>query len=327
MAAAIEIVPYRSALRAGVIELWNECFSEYRHFRPLHRALWDLRLDHARARDDFYPQFMPVALEGGRVIGFAHGGLWPRAVLERLHPESPREQAGYLAAIAVHPAARRRGIGRALLALLRAELEEECGEGTPLYADGRMYNPVYGNFLAPLPPFWGTPEGMALPAGDAGARAFFADAGFREAAEAWSLVIDPALAERAPLVDPAPEVVEDDDYLPELGTSGGRAFAFPNPSHTWVLALDDSQVATLIAYPMHPDSDSDTRWGIYSLEVEAGMRGRGLGAMLLGVALGWCERRGVAEVEVLVIPAESPRALELYERTGFRKAAAWIVLE
>ncbi|MFQ5654797.1 MAG: GNAT family N-acetyltransferase [Planctomycetota bacterium] len=320
----VRCVAYRPGFRGAVIELWNRVFAGYRNFRPIDLAWWRRRVESPGGGEGLEPELLRVAVVGERVVGLAHGGVWQGEFLERLRPDLRAERLGYLAAIAVDPLMRRRGIGSALLESLSGVLEGRFG-APRIVADGRGYNPFYGNLHAPLPPPWGTPEGPAIPQEEVGTRAFFRGLGFREEATAWTFALSPG--EALPLsVDPGiAETVEEQDYQPLLGTAEGISFPVRNRSRTWVAVRGELQRGALIAYPLSAPGARPERWGIYSLEVDEASRAHGLGRLLLGALLGRLRERGVAELEVLVLPYESPAALRLYQRAGFRKAAAWVV--
>ena len=90
--------------------------------------------------------------------GLAAVLAWNQALRE-IFGEDSSTPMGYLALIAVRSGERRRGVGARLLSSLRDTLDGRGGAG--LRADGRAYNGFYGNYFAPLAPFWGTTEGVA----------------------------------------------------------------------------------------------------------------------------------------------------------------------
>jgi len=331
----LRLVEYSVPRRDAVIALWNRVFQAMRNFVPFDRARFRARIEDLSIPGGgdafagsgplrFDPRHFRIALDGDEAVGIVHGGTWEDEFLARLLPGGKRARVGTLLVIAVDPAHRRRGIGRALLADLVATLGRTSGVEGPLRADGRGFNPFYGNFFAPLPPPWGTPEGIALPAEDAAGRAFFRALGFREEAVAATRlgILDdrPRFAREIPAALVVEEVA---DWQPILGTDDGVAFPLANDSRTWILREGDHQRAALVAYPLRPDG---SRWGIHSFEVESARRGEGLGRLLLEYSLAAIAARGAKEVEALAIPAEAPEADRLYEKLGFATAAQWVVL-
>lgn len=334
-----EFVEYRPTYRSELIQLWNRVFEGRRHAVPLDRTRWSQAID----RPELEPAYFRIALVDGRVAGFAHGGIWDGAFLECYRPEEPSVM-GYLAMIAVDPEFRRQGLGRLLVRSLGETIQtreqDRLGEHrVRIEADGRMFNPYYGNGLAPRPPLWGTTEGVAVPIDDTETRCFFGALGFEEEVEAVSLTLD--LASVAPLsgepFDAELEIVTDHDYLAELGTNRGSTFGETNRSRTWVAAKSSTQLASLVAFPMTAParraagaqtdrSGEASRWGIHSVEVSPEARGMGLGSHLLRRFLSDLRDEGVSQVETLALPEESSAAWRLYDSAGFREVARWVVL-
>ncbi|MFN0060185.1 MAG: GNAT family N-acetyltransferase [Planctomycetota bacterium] len=332
----MKIVSYRKGLRGDLVEAWNRIFATRRNFVPMTRTSWRDRIEAASGQASFESRLFRLAVDGATVIGFVHGGFWENEFLATLAPEQGSVAAqttclGMLTMIAVVPERRRTGIGTALLESLRAEMGKLRDPAIVLRADGRVYNPYYGNFFAPAPPPWGTTEGVSVLASDVATRGFFSARGFHEAHTALSLVMDPRrLMSETPPIDDVErplscEIVEEDDYQPILGSATGIAFSHENLSHTWVAVHGDVQVGTIIAYPLAAAGKPATRWAIYSLEVEPQYRGCGIARQLLWSALRHLRALAIEEVETLVIPQQSPAALRLYRSAGFREAEAWIV--
>lgn len=329
------LVPYRAVHREAVIGLWNRVFSEMPNHQPFDAAGWLARIEEFSAPGGggglagagptcFDPRLFRLAVLEDRVIGFVHGGTWEDTFLARLLPAGAAARLGTLLVIAVDPDHRRAGIGRALLRDLESTLHDTHGVEPPLRPDGRCFNPFYGNFVAPLPPPWGTAEGIAVPAGAEGTRAFFRAVGFREDEEAVTRVR--SLADRPRFGGSFPEgvVVEEiEDYQPILGSDDGAAFPIANASRTWVLRERDEQLAALVAYPIREDG---THWGIHSFEVTPLRRGAGLGGSLLEYVLSSLAARGAERLEALAVPREAPEADRLYDRHGFVVAHRWVVV-
>ena len=68
------------------------------------------------------------------------------------------------------------------------------------------------------------------------------------------------------------------------------------------------------------------RYGIFALEVSPDHRRRGLGSGLVMQVLLEMQAGVFTACEVTTVPAESPGALELYERLGFQHCAGFSLL-
>ncbi|MEM7164951.1 MAG: GNAT family N-acetyltransferase [Planctomycetota bacterium] len=310
---------YRSVDRPALIQLWNDVFREQRHFLPMTEQLWRERiertLDSGGGDTAFEPELLRVAHDDQQVVGFAHGGEWHEAWCRALFPGTRLRAAGYLACIAVTPAARRSGVGRGLVASLRATIDQRAGASVPLRVDGRMFNPYYGNGRAPTAPLWGTPEGLAVAAGDAAMRAFLADCGFLEHQTAVALAATPSAGRASQRC----KIEVRDDCSPVLGTDLTEPFLETNRSRTWLALRDGEAAGALVAYPL-----SGRVWGIHSLQVHPDHEGSGLGSALISRLLS--DLVEVADsVEVLTLPEESPGALHLYSKAGFQPVADWLI--
>lgn len=319
--AGLEITEFRPAFRAELVALWARLFAGRRHYRPLDRGKWVREIE----RPGFEPAAFRVATVSDRVVGFVHGGIWDQEFLRLARPQHSVERVAFIAMVGVMPELQRRGIGRALVADLQRSFAPPAAPPPPIEPDGRMFNPFYGNSVAPRPPLWGTTEGAAVPWADAATRGFFRELGFREEAQAQSRLtrLDEALSSDVSW-PPGYEAVCEPDYRPALGTSTGRTFGETNRSRTWIAAEGLIQRAALVAYPF---DDEEVEWAIYSLEVDPERRGRGLGSALLRHALHELRvRHDARTVETLVIPEESPAALRLYEAHGFEVADRWVIL-
>lgn len=337
---APRLVGYSAARRDSTVSLWNRVFRAMPNFRPFTVDSWRRRVEEFSVPGGesalagsgparFDPRLFRLALsgdggDGDEVIGFAHGGTWEDEFLARLLPAGEPARLGTLLIIAVDPAHRRRGIARALLTDLEHTLADTHRVEPPLRPDGRGYNPFYGNFVAPVPPPWGTAEGIAVPFGAEGARGFCRAVGFREEVEAVtrhrSLTDRPAFRGKVP----AGVVVEEiANYQPILGSDDGTPFPVRNESRTWILRGGDVQLGAIVAYPMSEDSG---HWGIHSVEVDPSRRGEGLGRLLLSYVLAALAAHGARSVEALAIPAEGPEADHLYEGLGFEVVERWVVV-
>jgi hypothetical protein len=96
----IEIRAYRDTDQPAVVDLWQQVFPG----APAHNVP---ELDIGR-KMQVQPELFLVALEGTRLVGTAMGGF--------------DGHRGWVYYLAVHPGRRRRGVGRALMERIEAEL-------------------------------------------------------------------------------------------------------------------------------------------------------------------------------------------------------------
>ena len=88
----------------------------------------------------------------------------------------------------------------------------------------------------------------------------------------------------------------------------------------WLLTDERRDVGYALAYWRH-SIDHDGRIAVLDdLWIEPGLRGRGLGARLLGAALAQIEEAGVRAAVVEADPADAP-AMAFYRRLGFAPKA------
>lgn len=334
-ATRARLLGFSAEYRDKTIALWNRVFRALPNFVPLDRDTWRTRVEEfvvpggqsalaGSGPARFDPRLFRLAIVEDEVIGFAHGGTWEDEFLARLLPAGEPARLGTLLLIAVDPNHRRHGVARALLRDLERTLADTQSVAPPLRADGRGYNPFYGNFVAPLPPPWGTAEGIAVPAASGDARAFFRASGFREEVEAVTRAR--ALTDHPAFTGKIPDgvVVEEvENYQPILGSDDGSAFPVENASRTWLLRAGDVQLGAVVGYPMQKDG---AKWGIHSFEVDPSRRGEGLGRLLLSYVLASLATRGVAALEALAVPTEGAEADRLYESLGFEATDRWIVI-
>lgn len=211
--------------------------------------------------------------------------------------------------LAVHPAHRRRGLGRRLLDTLLTEEPQ-----LSLWAHGGL----------------------------SGARALAASAGLRVTRELWQMSLD--LSAPGPRPGPAPEGVEvrtfvagqDEDGWVELNA---RAFAdhpeqgrltvadlrerqaepWFDPTLLW-LAHEAGRPADLLAAMWVKVVPGQGDGEIYALGVDPAAQGRGLGGHLTAVALTELRDRGLQRA-TLYVEGDNAPAIRTYRRAGFERAA------
>jgi mycothiol synthase len=227
---------------------------------------------------------------------------------------------GYL-----HPAWRRRGLGRALLA--RGERH------------ARSHVPAEG---AVLPGTWQ----VEASASETGAVALYRACGYLPFRFAYDMTRD--LAEPVPSV-PLPPGIEIRPACPEhyraIWEAEREAFE-DNPGHApwpeegyqrflnfphydpelWRIAWDGDQVAGIVLNFVNAEENAafDRRRGYTEdIAVRKPWRQRGLASALLADSLRALQERGLSEA-ALGVDAANPGALALYQRLGFKPVSEWI---
>jgi ribosomal protein S18 acetylase RimI-like enzyme len=137
----IQYRPFRNPDVPGLVEVWNDAWTGRGSVRL---PCWTPLEEHVLAKLYFEPAGLIVAEEGGRLVGFAHGGFGPDATESRLSPEH-----GIVCAVAVRPPYRRRGIGSELLRqclhYLRSHGAQTITAGSP--TGNPFYMALYGGSL------------------------------------------------------------------------------------------------------------------------------------------------------------------------------------
>jgi len=239
--------------------------------------------------------------DGGAVVGYAQVDL--------------RDPALATAEVVVHPAARRRGTGTALLDAALAATRERGGDALSVWAHGDV------------PP----------------ARALAASRGLPVVRELWQMALDPLVA---PAADAAPlpagvtvrpfEPGRDDDawvavnarafaHHPEQGRLT-RADLADRVAEAWfdpagfLLAEQDGALLgfgwTKVAEPGEGE--------IYALGVDPAAQGRRLGPALTARMLAHLAERGVRRV-VLYTEGDNAPAIRVYRAAGFVRSAVDVV--
>jgi len=253
--------------------------------------------------------WLAVATEGGQALGFAH--------------LQPVERTDLQAFATVHPDARRRGIGSALLAHIEQRASEAIGrfalgervvlqqwiaaanqparrllEQSGYQVVRRMWGMIVELSEEPAAVVW--PDGITVrtPVTDADLRA--THAAIREAfQDHWGYA-------EQPYEDFARANIEIDTFDPSL----------------WFVAMDGNEVAGVAMGEALPD-----RGWVNDLGVRRPWRGRGLGEALLRHAFGVFYRRGQRTVALGVDSQSLTGATRLYERVGMRVERQYDICE
>lgn len=298
-----EILAYSEDLLPDWAELYNACFNtQHNIWRPGPRGL----KRRVVGAPGFEADHLLLARHDGDLIGFAHGG--------------PGERGAQLYIVGVHPASRRSGIGRELVAALSARLG-------PLRPDCRGMNPFWGNARGPETSFFGMVEGIGAQADDSAAQGFLAALGFSRGPNAVNLRVTPDSLD----LEPGRDGRKRAEMLGlEIGLMRGRCPVIgespevvrPLAGQGWftAVAMHAAKVAGYsIAFPT-PELGPG-RFGIFALEVDREHRRKGIGSALVMQLLLEIQGGKFTACEVTTVPQESPGAMELYERLGFRECA------
>lgn len=247
--------------------------------------------------------------DGQRMLGYAH-----------LHPV---ERTDLQAFASVHPAARGRGIGTALLAHIEQRAHEQLSRFAPdervvlqqwitapnelahrllEHAEYRVVRHMWGMIIAlaeePAAASWPTGVMVRNPTDEADLRA--AHAAYREAfQDHWGHA-------EQPFEDFARSSIEVDTFDPSL----------------WFLAMDGDEVAGVVMGETLPD-----RGWVNDLGVRRPWRGRGLGEALLRHTFGEFYQRGQRTVTLGVDSQNLTGATRLYERVGMRAERQYDICE
>ncbi len=321
--------PYRPALLPPLVAFWNRAFAARRNFFPVTEEIFRARVTEKRTGlEAFDPEGFVVALQGDRPAGFIHVGVRPEALCRTLDPEWPGGTQGYVAFLWVDLARRGRGVGAELWHRGLARLA-----GTrQVVIDGQCVNPFYGNSEGPFAPFWGTPEGPAVEQTDGTTQRFLARKGYAPRFRGLQLALDlaearvparqEALAEAGGLGYEA--AVLHGEY-PEVGRPAGeRRRVDPSRDYECAVVRRKGRTAGMVCvYPLREARPG--LWGVYEAKVADEDRGKGLGRILLALAIDRLRDREAAALEALTLPELSTAARQLYLEVGFKPATEWAI--
>jgi len=317
---------YSPGLLPPIVAFWNEEFRDRRNFFPLTEELFEKRVvNGGTSLEKFAPEQLILACEGERVVGMMHALPRDEAVCRALFPDWEGGSQGVIAFFCVARERRGRGIGGELFRRAKKALSEQ-GQ---LAIDGQCLCPFYGNSSGPFTPFWGTPEGPSISGDDAGTERFLKAQGFNPRHRAVTL--DTQLAEISQTelnqmnLPPDCSIELLNDRIPPLGEPVERIEVTGGESRfTSACCFRGGRAAgALVFFEMREAAEG--RGAIYNFEVEEEARGLGVGRAVLQAALSEMIRLGWETCEVLTIPELSPAGMKLYEDSGFRTAAHWLV--
>ncbi|MHC4605991.1 MAG: GNAT family N-acetyltransferase [Planctomycetota bacterium] len=320
---------YRADLLPQIVAFWNRVFADRRNFFPIDEKTFLERIvEKKTAVEQFRPDGFLMAVRGDRVAGILHAGRNPEAVCRVLNPEWPGGEQGYVALVAVDKQDRRKGIGTELWRLG----QEFFANAAQVVVDGQCLNPFYGNSEGPFTPLWGTPEGISVLWSDGETRGFFARRGYAPRykgvhmqLDVGSVAVQPVDRIETDLRARGMEVRSVVDAHPEPGKSledaGERAGGLLYEALT---AVEGKRVAAVLTtYPMMELEPG--RHAIYEAVVHEDYRERGLGRLMLELAIERMRAQASEKCDVLTIPDVSEAAYRLYESVGFKPVEEWAI--
>jgi ribosomal protein S18 acetylase RimI-like enzyme len=313
----VELQIFQADCLPALIELWNRCFTGGPNFVALTEADFARRVTSALG---FRPDRLLLAMQAGRMLGFVHFGprleLWEDAETHRERPEE-----GQIYAL-VAPAAERQ-LQQALLDEAVTRLTDQGATRVLLYpswvyGSQPMYNGIAGAYESP---------GLSDTRRELIAIA--TASGFTEVAECGTPELDlsdsPHLealrAERRHLGEKARTW-----GLEERVRTLRPAFF---PGRRAVTLMRGSDVIAMAAYGPWEEyvrQYGRNLFGITSVQVETAWRGRGLGKLVMLLALEAAKAAG-AEAAHLHVYRANAAAWNLYHRAlGFEPKWRWVTL-
>lgn len=304
----IEFRPFRNTDLPQLAEVWRLQGAQRGLMQPMSMAVLE-RLILAKPYFDRYG--LIVAVDGGKVVGFAHAGFGPSADESTLSTER-----GVTCLVMLRPEIDHTLAGE-LLARAEAYLRQQ---GAASLRGGASY---------PLSPFYyglyGGSELSGVLNSDAKMQAVFRDAGYRELQR--SVVMRRDLAQFRPTIDRQQMQIRRQNTF--------EVIADPPTSTWWEACMFEPFDRTLCYLVPRDGGEPAARvyfwnmetmlgaWGVRAvgiadLEVPAERQRKGLARFLLGEALRHLHAQGIAMAEVHV-PQENSPALSVFGSLGFEE--------
>jgi ribosomal protein S18 acetylase RimI-like enzyme len=310
----IQYRAFRNTDAPGLAEVWRSQSGHGALMQPMSMAVLER---YVLAKPTFDRLGMIVAIEGDKVLGFAHAGFGPSEDQSTLSTER-----GVTCVVLSRPEAD---------SSVSGEMLARCEE----YLRARGAKTLYGGGSYPLSPFYyglyGGSEFSGVMERDAKTRAVFCDHGYREVKR--SLVLRRELAAFRPIVD---------RQLIQIRRHTTLETIVDPPTTTWWEAVtfepfDRTRYALLPRDGGAPGAsvnfwDMETMAGalgvhavgIVGLEVTGTRRRQGLAKYMLGEAFRQLHAAGVALAEVHVAQ-ENEAALSLFRALGFSEVDASVL--
>jgi ribosomal protein S18 acetylase RimI-like enzyme len=300
---------FRNTDPPRLVELWNQVFESSGAVLLPGTSLLEL---HVLAKPYFDPEGLQLAVEDERIVGFAHAGFGPNALETELSTN-----VGVTCLVGVHPAVRRRGIGRELLRRSEAYLRRRGA--TEIYAGpSPRRNPFY------LGLYGGSDSAGAL-ASDAAADPFLARCGYRpnQTFEVWERRLDTPLN----LNDwrfPGHRRKYEVRIVPRTGIGTWWRECTEGPLEMVEFRLEEKLTGKIMAVASAWDMETySQRWreaavGIVQVEVQPSVRRQGLAKFLLDQLLRHLQDQCFLRTEVNTSP-DDEAANNLFKGLGFQQ--------
>lgn len=304
--ALIEYRAFRNTDLPQLAEIWRGHSTSRGLMQPMSVAVFER---YVISKPTFDRQGLIVAVDEGKVIGFAHAGFGPNDDGSALST-----QCGVTCLVMLRPDAARAVAGE-LLARSQA------------YLTGRGAKTLYGGGSYPLSPFYyglyGGSELSGVLDSDPQMQDIFREAGYR--GDKRSLVLNRDLAGFRPVVDRQQIQIRRTTRLettvdPSAKTWWDAVMFEPFERTRWALVEREGGRPLASVYFWNLETMIGT-WGvralgIVDLEVSSARRRRGLATHLLGEAFRQLQAQGISLAEVHV-PQENAAALSVFRRLGF----------
>jgi ribosomal protein S18 acetylase RimI-like enzyme len=299
---------FRNTDPPGLLDVWNQALKG-RGAAPLtHSSLLE---QHVFAKPYFDPAGLVIALDdGGRAVGFVHGGFGPNENDSGLSPAT-----GVVAMIAVAPPHQRQGVG--------SELLRRCED----YLHGRGARALHAGSSTLRNPFYqglyGGSESPGVLASDASAVAFLTRHGFRPGT--GYPVLQRRLAGAANVVDGRFAALRRRFELrvaPRRGTAGWWREAVLGPLELIDFHLEEKVTGQEVARASVWDMEGFSRcWneptlGLVEVEVRPELRRQGVAKFLLAQLFRYVQDQYFTLIEAQVRETDETTA-RLFRSVGF----------
>ena len=290
----------------GIVQVWNECFTNRGAYRLRASTLLELCVF---SKPYFKDEGLILACEDGKTVGFVHAGFGPNGAETALSTES-----GIICALAVRPSHRRQKIGSQLLQRAEDYLKK-AGSRDILFGGMSPLNPFYFGL-------YGGSDGPGILASDADAAPFLAHHGYQPCST--RLVLQRQLEGYQPIVDTrfVPMRRRYDTQLmaqPEVGSWWQACVmgSFEPVEFRLVDKLTSIPAARVLVWEMSSARQPGPLIaGLLDVHVRPDMRRQGMAKMLVNQTLRYVQENSFKLAEVQ-IPEENRAGHDLFKSLGF----------